>query len=68
MDGRFPQDALTQFCEDLSIPIEELTNLVYLAIRSGPDTNDSRRYLHTADKILADVREAILVHCRRKAA
>ena len=49
MDGRSSEDALTQFCEDLSIPIEELTNIVYLAIRSGPDTSDSRRYLLVAE-------------------
>ena len=68
MDGRSSEDALTQFCEDLSIPIEELTNIVYLAIRSGPDTSDSRRYLLVAEKILAGVRETVLAHCRRRAA
>lgn len=67
-DGKFPEDTLTQFCEDLSIPIEELTNVVYLAIRSGPDNSDSQRYLRAADKILAGIRETVLAHCRRKAA
>ena len=68
IDGRSSEDGLTQFCEDLSIPIEELTNVVYLALRSGPDTSDSQRYLLVADKILAGVRETVLGHCRRKAA
>jgi hypothetical protein len=63
-----PQDVLTQFCDDLSEPLEVLSNLVYLAIRNGPHTNDSRRYLHAADEILADVREAVLARCRRRAA
>jgi hypothetical protein len=59
-----PQDVLTQFCDDLSEPLEVLSNLVYLAIRNGPHTNDS----HAADEILADVREAVLARCRRRAA
>jgi hypothetical protein len=63
-----PRDVLAQFCDELSEPLEVLSNLVYLAIRSGPHTNDSRKYLHAADKILTDVREALLAHCGRRAA
>ena len=49
--------------EDLILPIEKLSNIIYLAIRSGSDTNQCQRYLHLADEILADLREQLLAQC-----
>jgi hypothetical protein len=60
------QDALSQFCEELSTPLEEVSNFVYLAARGGLSGNDSQRYLRLADKMLDDIRERVLTHCRIK--
>ena len=58
-----PRDALRMLCEDLILPVEKLSNLVYLAIRSGSDTDQSQHYLQVADEMLADLREQLMEQC-----
>jgi len=57
------RDALKMFSEDLILPIEKLSNIVYLAIRSGSDMNECQHYLHLADEMLADLREQLMAQC-----
>lgn len=61
-DGKFPEQTLTQFCRDLSDPLEVLTNLVYLAMHADPATNDFRQHLRMADNVLGDIRAKVLAH------
>lgn len=58
-----PGDALKMFAEDLILPIEKLSNVVYLAIHSGDDTGQCQHYLQLADEMLADLREELMAHC-----
>jgi len=51
------------FSEDLILPVEKLSNIVYLAICSGSDTDQCQHYLHVADVMLADLREELMAHC-----
>jgi hypothetical protein len=62
------EDALARFCEDLSVPLEKLANVVYLASLSASHSKDPKPYLARADELLAGIREMVLTHCRRKAA
>lgn len=55
--------ALKMFSEDLILPVEKLSNLIYLAIQSGPDTHQCQHYLHLADEMLADLREELMAQC-----
>lgn len=57
------RDALKMFSEDLILPVEKLSNIVYLAICSGSDTDQCQHYLHVADVMLADLREELMAHC-----
>ena len=63
-----PEDALVRFCEDLSVPLEKLAHVVYLAGLSTSDSKDPKCYLARADELLAGIREMVLTHCRRRAA
>lgn len=57
------RDALKMFSEDLILPVEKLANIVYLAIRSGSDTQQCQHYLHLADEMLADLRDELMAQC-----
>lgn len=57
------RDALKMFSEDLILPVEKLANIVYLAMRSGCDTDQCQHYLHAADEMLADLREQLMTQC-----
>ena len=51
------------FSEDLILPVEKLANVIYLAIRSGSDTQQCQHYLQRADEMLADLRDELMAHC-----
>jgi hypothetical protein len=67
-NSQSPEDAVSRFCEDLSVPLEQLANVVYLGIRGTSEPQNSKYYLGIADDLLADIRELVQTHCRRKAA
>ena len=65
-DSQSPEDAISRFCEDLSVPLEQLANVVYLGIRSTSEPQNSKYYLGIADELLADIREQVRGSLQKK--
>ena len=60
-------DPLTALCEELDGPLEEVTNLLYLATESVVSTRDLHQYyLRTALGSLQSIQRRVRRHCRLK--
>jgi hypothetical protein len=57
------ESAIATFCSQLATPLEEVSNLLYLATHERVEPGHSQHCLGLANQKLQQVRQLVLEHC-----